>query len=76
MFLRLNSFLRDNTIVISDVGDALFGAVDLNIHHDTQFLGTAYYASMGFAVPGGRLGRSWPFPNAVRLFSWAMVLFR
>ncbi|HEY3857150.1 MAG TPA: thiamine pyrophosphate-binding protein [Verrucomicrobiae bacterium] len=51
LFQRLNSFLRDNTIVISDVGDALFGAVDLNIHHDTQFLGTAYYASMGFAVP-------------------------
>ena len=49
LFQRLNSFLRDNTIVISDVGDALFGAADLNIHQDTQFLGTAYYASMGFA---------------------------
>jgi TPP-dependent 2-oxoacid decarboxylase len=60
LFQRLNSFLRDNTIVISDVGDALFGAADLNIHQDTQFLGTAYYASMGFAVPaaiGAQLAR-------------------
>ena len=51
LFQRLNSFLSDNTIVISDVGDALFGAADLFIHQHTEFLGTAYYASMGFAVP-------------------------
>jgi indolepyruvate decarboxylase len=60
LFQRLNSFLRENTMVISDVGDALFGAADLNIHQHTEFLGTAYYASMGFAVPaavGAQLGR-------------------
>jgi TPP-dependent 2-oxoacid decarboxylase len=60
LFQRLNSFLRDNTMVISDVGDALFGAADLNIHQHTEFLGTAYYASMGFAVPaaiGAQLAR-------------------
>jgi indolepyruvate decarboxylase len=51
LFQRLNSFLREDTIVIADVGDALFAAADLNIHKDTEFLGTAYYASMGFAVP-------------------------
>ena len=51
LFQRLNLFLRDNTIVIADVGDALFGAADLFIHQHTEFLGTAYYASMGFAVP-------------------------
>jgi indolepyruvate decarboxylase len=33
------------------VGDALFGATDLFIYRRTEFLGTAYYASMGFAVP-------------------------
>jgi indolepyruvate decarboxylase len=52
--------LRENTIVISDVGDSLFGAADLNIHQHTEFLGTAYYASMGFAVPaaiGAQLAR-------------------
>jgi TPP-dependent 2-oxoacid decarboxylase len=51
LFQRLNDFLRDDTVVISDVGDALFGALDLFIHKHTEFLGTAYYASMGFAVP-------------------------
>jgi TPP-dependent 2-oxoacid decarboxylase len=51
LFQRLNAFLSDDTIVIADVGDALFGAADLFIHQHTEFLGTAYYASMGFSVP-------------------------
>ncbi len=38
-------------VVVADVGDALFGASDLYIHRRTEFLGPAYYASMGFAVP-------------------------
>jgi len=50
-FKRLNSFLTDNTIVVTDVGDALFGAADLSLHRKREFLGPAYYASMGFAVP-------------------------
>ena len=53
LFERLNSFLREDTVVITDVGDALFGAADLFIRHRTEFLGPAYYASMGFAVPAG-----------------------
>ncbi len=51
LFARLNETLQDNTLVICDVGDALFGGVDLRIHRPTEFLGPAYYASMGFAVP-------------------------
>ncbi len=51
LFQRLNAFLDDNTVVVADVGDPLFGAGDLYIHRRTEFLGTAYYASMGFAVP-------------------------
>jgi TPP-dependent 2-oxoacid decarboxylase len=53
LFQRLNAFLSNNTVVVADVGDALFGAADLFIHHRTEFLGPAYYASMGFAVPAG-----------------------
>ena len=53
LFQRLNSFLSDNTVVVADVGDALFGAADLFIHRRTEFLGPAYYASMGFGVPAG-----------------------
>ena len=51
LFERLNAFISENTVVVADVGDALFGATDLFIRHRTEFLGPAYYASMGFAVP-------------------------
>jgi TPP-dependent 2-oxoacid decarboxylase len=51
LFQRLDTFLSDETIVVVDVGDSLFGAADLFIHRRTEFLGPAYYASMGFAVP-------------------------
>jgi len=51
LFQRLNDFMSANTVVITDVGDAMFGATDLFIRHRTEFLGPAYYTSMGFAVP-------------------------
>ncbi len=47
----LNQMLDDKTIVIADTGDALFSASELSIHQQAEFLGPAYYASMGFAVP-------------------------
>ena len=51
LFERVNEFLGDSSIVVADVGNALFGASDLLIRHRTEFLGPAYYASMGFAIP-------------------------
>ena len=51
LFQRLNAFVTGGMVVIADVGDALFGAADLLIRHRTEFLGPAYYTSMGFAVP-------------------------
>jgi indolepyruvate decarboxylase len=48
---RLNESLSAKTVVIADVGDALFAASELEIHRQTEFLSPAYYASMGFAVP-------------------------
>jgi indolepyruvate decarboxylase len=51
LFERVNEYLTDNTMVIADVGNALFGASDLFIRNRTEFVGPAYYASMGFAVP-------------------------
>jgi indolepyruvate decarboxylase len=38
--------------VVSDVGDALFGAMDLHVPPQGHFLSPAYYASLGFGVPG------------------------
>jgi indolepyruvate decarboxylase len=51
LFERLNLSITDNVIVIADVGDSLFGALNLTIHGQTDFLSPAYYSSMGFAVP-------------------------
>jgi indolepyruvate decarboxylase len=51
LFSVLNDFITDNMVVISDIGDCLFGAVDLKIHKRTEFLSPAYYTSMGFGVP-------------------------
>lgn len=52
LFECLNSFLTDNMIVLADVGDALFGSIDLYLRGRTKFLSSTYYASMGFAIPG------------------------
>jgi TPP-dependent 2-oxoacid decarboxylase len=51
LFRQINAFLDDDMIVIADPGDALFGASDLYVHDGAHFMGPAYYASLGFAVP-------------------------
>ena len=51
LFQRLAAFLDDNTIVVADPGEALFGAADLLIHNEAEFVSPAYYSSLGFAVP-------------------------
>ena len=48
---RLDEQLDDDTVVIADVGDALFGATELTTRGKTEFISPAYYTSMGFAVP-------------------------
>jgi len=60
---RLDEQLDDNTVVIADVGDALFGATELTTRGKTEFISPAYYTSMGFAVPGA-LGVHFARPTA------------
>jgi len=67
LYRRLNTFLDKNTVVIADTGDAMFGAMDMTIHNETEFLSPAYYASMGFAVPGS-IGVSWRILICVLLY--------
>ncbi len=52
LFQHLNGFISEDTMIVADVGDALFGANDLFVHNAADFLSPAYYASLGFAVPG------------------------
>ena len=63
LFQHLNLFLHDELTVIPDVGDSLWGAADLRLPEQTEFISQAYYTSMGFAIPaaiGAQLGK----PNA------------
>ena len=51
LIARLNDFLTPDTTVVSDTGDCLFAALDLRVHDSAAFLASAYYTTMGFAVP-------------------------
>jgi len=51
MIARLDQQIDDQTIVIADIGDALFAATELTTHERTEFISPAYYTSMGFSVP-------------------------
>lgn len=62
MIGRLNEQIDDETIVIADIGDSLFGATELVTHERTDFISPAYYTSMGFAVPAA-LGAQVARPN-------------
>jgi indolepyruvate decarboxylase len=51
LMARLNESLTDETMVIADIGDALFAATELVIRGRTEFVSPAYYTSMGFSLP-------------------------
>lgn len=63
LFARLNRQLTEDTIVIADIGDSLFGATELVIQGRTEFLSPAYYTSMGFSLPAA-LGAQVARPKA------------
>ena len=62
LFQHLNEFISNELTVIADVGDSLFGAVELEIHQHTNFISPAYYTSMGFAVPAS-VGAQFSMPD-------------
>ncbi|MFQ5672456.1 MAG: alpha-keto acid decarboxylase family protein [Nitrospinales bacterium] len=47
----LNAHLTADTAVICDTGDCLFAATELKVSDHTAFFASAFYATMGFAVP-------------------------
>ncbi len=52
LLYELNRFIDENTLLVTDVGDALFASDDIQTREGTSFLCPAYYTSMGFGVPG------------------------
>jgi TPP-dependent 2-oxoacid decarboxylase len=65
LFARLNRMLGETPgmTVIADIGDSLFGAADLDMDRQTEFVSPAYYTSMGFGVPAA-VGASMANPGA------------
>jgi len=53
MFRILSLHLDEHSCVVSDVGDAIFGAIGIRTSKRAEFVAPAYYLSMGFAVPAG-----------------------
>lgn len=52
LIYEINQFIDHKTIIITDVGDSLFAADDIQTKQGTSYLAPAFYASMGFAIPG------------------------
>lgn len=51
LFSALRAHAGPGHTVLADPGDSLFGSVGLQVE-ESGFVATAYYASLGFAVPG------------------------
>jgi TPP-dependent 2-oxoacid decarboxylase len=51
LFERLETWLDERMFVVADTGDALFASADITIPRATEFMSSAYYATLGFAVP-------------------------
>ena len=52
LLYELNQFIDSNILLVTDVGDVLFAADDIQTQEGTSFLTSGFYASMGFGVPG------------------------
>jgi indolepyruvate decarboxylase len=51
LFSKINSVLGRSHAICADIGDSLFGAMDLTVHHSHHFLSDAFYTSMGTSIP-------------------------
>ncbi len=60
---RLNAALTPDHMVVCDTGDCLFAATELRVHKGSDFFASAFYTSMGFAVPAA-LGAQVARPDA------------
>jgi len=48
---RINRALGPDMMVVCDIGDCLFAAIELRVHERSEFFASAFYTTMGFAVP-------------------------
>ena len=57
----MNHFLKDDHIVVSDTGSCTFESVKLSLPQKADYIGQAFYASMGFGIPAA-LGAKFAAP--------------
>lgn len=62
LFARIDRLLTENTIVVADAGDALFSSADLVMHREAEFIGQAFYLSIGYSIPAA-LGAQMAAPS-------------
>jgi indolepyruvate decarboxylase len=48
---RMSHFLKDGHIVVSDTGSCTFESVKLSLPRKADYIGQAFYASMGYGIP-------------------------
>lgn len=63
LIARLDQALTPDTMVVCDTGDCLFAATELRVHERSEFFASAFYTTMGFAVPAA-LGAQVARPDA------------
>jgi indolepyruvate decarboxylase len=49
---RMNQFLDESMIVLTDTGDSLIASADLETDKAESYIAQAYYLSIGYTVPG------------------------
>lgn len=48
---RINHFIGEESIIIADTGDAIVATMDLLMPEKTNFIGQAFYLSIGYSIP-------------------------
>jgi indolepyruvate decarboxylase len=51
LFEKINSVLQENMVVVADVGESLFGSIDLEIREKNRYVCSSFYTSMGYSIP-------------------------
>lgn len=53
LVLALNSIIDEQSVLITEVGDAVMMSLDITTRRPGGFLSTAFYSSLGYGVPAG-----------------------
>ncbi len=61
-FKRIERFLSEENTIISDTGDSILNASNLLLPEGTQYIGQAFYLSIGYSIPAA-LGVELTFPE-------------